>query len=284
MLSDQSEYLFARASDEVERLSFWAQVWEPEVEAMIDQIPIQAGWQCIDLGCGPRGILGSLARRVGPTGAAVGVDTNPAQLAAAGEFARAKGYANVSLIRGDAYATGLPRASFDLVHARFMLTPLGREEALLEEMVALARPGGIVALQESDSSSYVSDPPQPAWDRLRELTVAAFARTGGNYDSGRHLYAILRRAGLENIYVRAAVLALPHGHPFRRWPLQSAAAMRPRMIEWGLTTEAELESLLAAGEAIADNDSIFLLSFMVVQAWGQKRNRAAIARTLDRSE
>jgi hypothetical protein len=42
------------------------------------------------------------------------------------------------------------------------------------------------------------------------------------------------------------------------------------MIEGGLTTEAELESLLAKGEAIAADDDVFLLSFMVVQAWGQK--------------
>jgi SAM-dependent methyltransferase len=244
-----------------------------ETETMLDQIPVQTGWQCVDLGCGPRGILGALARRVGPSGSVVGLDTDPAQLAAAGEFAKASGYTNVSLAEGDAYATGLPRASFDLVHARFMLTPLGREEALLKEMVALARPGGTVALQESDSSSYISDPPQPAWDRLRELTVAAFALGGGEYDTGRHLYGILRRAGLENIHVRPAVLALPDGHPFRRWPLQSVGALRTRMIEWGLTTEAELESLLAAGEEIANDDDIFLLSFMVVQAWGQKPKR-----------
>jgi ubiquinone/menaquinone biosynthesis C-methylase UbiE len=270
MSTDQNEYLLARASDEVGRLGSWAQVWEPETEAMLDQIPVQAGWQCIDLGCGPRGILGALSRRVGPAGQAIGLDTNPAQLAAAGEFARAHGYANVSLTEGDAYATGLPRSSFDLVHARFMLTPLGREDALLQEMLRLARPGGIVALQESDSSSYISHPPQPAWERLRELTIAAFARGGGNYDAGRHLYGILRRAGLEDIHVRAAVLALPYGHPFRRWPLQSVAALRPRMIEWGLTTEAELETLFAAGQEIVDNDEILLLSFMVVQAWGQK--------------
>ena len=31
-----------------------------------------------------------------------------------------------------------------------------------------------------------------------------------------------------------------------------------------------LESLLAAGDEIANNDEILLLSFMVMQAWGQK--------------
>jgi SAM-dependent methyltransferase len=270
MTTEQNEYLLARGSDEVGRLTSWAEVWQPETEEMLDQIPIQVGWQCIDLGCGPRGILGTLSRRVGPTGTVLGLDADPAQVAAAGEYARANGYANVSLMRGDAYATGLPRSSFDLVHARFLLTPLGREKALLEEMLALARPGGRIVLQESDSSSYISDPPQPAWDRLKELTVAAFARGGGDYNTGRHLYGILRRAGLENIHLRAAVLPLPGGHPFRRWPLQSVAALRKPMIEWGLTTEAELESLLAKGEAIAADDDVFLLSFMVVQAWGQK--------------
>jgi ubiquinone/menaquinone biosynthesis C-methylase UbiE len=246
VLCDDNEYLFAHSLSEVERLSYWVQVWEPETEAMIDQIPVRAGWRCIDLGCGPRGILGTLARRVGPSGAVVGLDTNPAQLQAASEYARAMRYEDVSLVSGDAYATNLPRSSFDLVHARFMLTPLGRAEVLLQEMLALTRPGGTVALQESDSSSYVSYPPQPAWDRLKELTVAAFAQGGGNYDSGRHLYGILRSAGLENIHVRAAVLALPGGHPFRRWPLQSVAAMRVCLVDWGLVTERELESLLAA--------------------------------------
>ena len=272
MSTELNEYLLARASDEVGRLSAWSEIWEPEDEAMLDQIPVQAGWQAIDLGSGPRGILGALSRRVGPDGAVVGLDANAGHLSAAAEYVRANSYANVRLVQGDAYATGLPRAGFDLVHARAMLTPLGRDEALLDEMLALARPGGIVALQETDSSTYVSDPPQPAWERMKELTVAAFARGGGDYDAGRHLYRLLRRAGLENIHLRAAVLPLPGGHPFRGWPMQSVTALRARMVDWGLTTEAELDSLLAAGKRIAEDDNIFLFSFMVVQAWGQKRD------------
>jgi SAM-dependent methyltransferase len=270
MSIDQTEYLLARGSKEIERLRFWSQVWEPDTIAMLDQISIQPDWRCVDLGCGPQGILASLARRVGSTGSIVGLDSNPAQLAAAREFAQTNNLTHIEFVEGDAYETSLPRGSFDLVHARFMLTPLGRDEALLEEMLALARPGGTIALQESDSSSYVCYPPQPAWERLKELTIAAFARGGGNYDAGRRLDGILHKAGLENIHIRAAVLALPGGHPFRRWPLQSVGALRSRLMEWGLASEAELDSLLAAGEEIANDPEIFLMSFMVVQAWGSK--------------
>lgn len=50
---------------------------------MLDQIGLQAGWQCLDLGCGAMGILGPLSRRAEPTGRVVGVDLDVRQLAAA---------------------------------------------------------------------------------------------------------------------------------------------------------------------------------------------------------
>ncbi len=81
-----NEYLLARAPNEVERLQKWGRIWEPEAEAMLDQIGIQPGWRCLDLGCGPMGILRGLSRRVGPSGSVVAADLNPKQLAAAREL------------------------------------------------------------------------------------------------------------------------------------------------------------------------------------------------------
>lgn len=69
-------YLLAGGSAELERLSLQSRVWEPETEAMLDQIGIQTGWQCIDLGCGAMGILRPLSRRVGVEGHVVGVDVD----------------------------------------------------------------------------------------------------------------------------------------------------------------------------------------------------------------
>jgi ubiquinone/menaquinone biosynthesis C-methylase UbiE len=268
MVDEQAEYIFSHAPNEVDRLQSWARYWEPETEALLDRIQVQPGWHAIDLACGPLGIIGPLSRRIGSTGRVIASDLNPVMLSAAHSYADKNALKNIEFVEANAYQTNLPRASFDLVHARFMFAPLGLDDILLKEMIALTRPGGIVASQESDESGYVCYPPQPAWEQLKQLTVSAFARGGGDYSAGRRTYGLFRRAGLKNVQARAACLALPTGHPYRFWPIESALAFRPRFLEWGLITSSELDHLLQECERIARDPETFLTSFVVMQVWG----------------
>jgi SAM-dependent methyltransferase len=266
----QEKYIFAQAPNEIDRLQSWALSWEPESEALLDRIQVQPGWRAVDLACGPAGIIGPLSRRVGPAGKVVASDLNQGMLSAARIYAEKNGLRNVDFLEANAYHSNLPPASFDLVHARFMFAPLGQDQTLLSEMIALARPGGIVVSQESDESGYLCYPPQPAWEQLKHLTVQAFARGGGDYSAGRRMYGLFRRAGLENVQARAACLALPAGHPYRFWPIESALAFRPRFLEWGLISSTELDHLLQECERIARDPETFLTSFTVMQIWGRK--------------
>jgi hypothetical protein len=50
---------------ELERLRLQARVWDPETERWLDEIGIQHGWVCADLGCGAMGVIGPLSRRAG---------------------------------------------------------------------------------------------------------------------------------------------------------------------------------------------------------------------------
>jgi ubiquinone/menaquinone biosynthesis C-methylase UbiE len=270
MVDVRAEYVFSQAPNEVERLQSWASSWETETEVLLDRIQVQPGWQAIDLACGPLGIIGPLSRRVGTTGRVIASDLNPGMLAAARRYAEKNALNNIEFVEANALQSNLPRASFDLVHARFLFAPLGKDDILLNEMIALTHPGGIIACQESDESGYVCYPPQPAWERLKQLTVDAFARGGGDYSAGRRTYGLFRRAGLENVQVRAACLALPAGHPYRSWPIESALAFRPKFLEWGLITSGELDYLLQECERIARDPEIFLTSFVVMQVWGRK--------------
>ena len=52
---------------------------------------------------------------------------------------------NVCVAVADALETGLPRASFDLVHERLQLTNVSNAEAVVTEMIALTRPGSFIA-------------------------------------------------------------------------------------------------------------------------------------------
>lgn len=266
----RGDYLLASGGAELERLRLQARVWEPEAEAMLDRIAPQPGWHCADLGCGAMGILGPLSRRVGPAGWVTGVDRDAIQLAAARAYVHEAGLANVEILDRDAYDTGLPRGAFDLVHVRFVFAPVGRDEELLREMLALARPGAILAIQEPDATSWNCFPPRPAWDRLKAAILAAFARGGGDFNAGQRTYTMLRAAGLEAVRLRAAVIALHDRHPYMRLPIQFATSLRHRILEGGLLAEAELDDLLAECERIVDDPDTFVLSFVVTQAWGRK--------------
>jgi SAM-dependent methyltransferase len=270
MSTSSDNYLLAGGSAELERLQLQARVWEPETEAMLDLIAPEPGWHCVDLGCGAMGIIEPLSRRVGSWGRVVGVDMDEKQLAAVRAFAQERGLANVEIFERDAYDTRLPRESFDFTHARFVLAPAGRDEQLLNEMIALTRPGGTVAIQEPDASSWNCYPTHPAWERLKAAILAAFSSGGGDFNAGQRTFGMLRRAGLKDVRIRAAVIALQGEHPYKKLPAQFAASLRKRILDAGLLGEAELNELVNECERIADEADTIVMSFIVTQVWGRK--------------
>ena len=265
-------YLLSDSAGELERLRLQARVWEPAAEAMLDQIGVLAGGHCVDLGCGAMGILGPLSRRVGPAGRVVGVDVDAKQLAAARAHVLGQGLENVEILERDAYHTELPRESFDFTHVRFLFAPVGRDEELLSELLGLTKPGGTIAVEEPDASAWGYYPASQQWERLKETILAAFRSGGGDFDAGRRTYAMLRGAGLEDVQMSAAVVALPGRHPYKRVPVQFAASLRRRVLEAGLLKESELDELVQDCERLAADPDTVMTSFVVTQVWGRKPN------------
>ena len=108
----------------------------------------------------------------------------------------------MEIVQGDAKATNLPRASFDVVFTRLVLVNVPQPEAVVAEMVALARPGGMVASHEADFVAHLCDPPSRAWDRLFEVMQAYSRETGVDLFVGRKTHRMLRQAGIVDIQVR----------------------------------------------------------------------------------
>lgn len=269
-MSDTNNYLLAGGSAELERLRLQARVWEPEAEIMLDRIGIEPGWKCIDLGCGAMGILGPLSRRLGPQGSIIGVDTDAKQLAAARDFVHENKLSNVEILELDAYRTNLPRESFDFTHVRFVFAPVGHDDELLQEMFGLTRPGGVIAIQEPDATSWNCYPAHPAWKQLKDAILNAFERGGGDFNAGQRTFGMLHGLKLDNIQIRAATIALQDQHPYKRLPVQFATSLRKRILDAGILSESELDNSIAECEQIADDPETIVLSFIVTQVWGRK--------------
>ena len=202
-------YLMAGQLSELERLQLQSKFWEPAGEALLARLGDGRGKRALDVGCGAYGWLPILGSWVGPQGQVVGTDIDVQLL----EAARAIAPGNVELIQDDIFKSTLEPRSFDLVHVRFELAPLGRFEEQMAIHSGLVRPGGVLVLEEPDSSSWRVNPEGPAADRLVELIRQAFRAAGGEFDVGRRIPVICSELPEpRSVEVAANLLALPAGH------------------------------------------------------------------------
>jgi len=266
MTSESSGYLLAGQASELERLQLQSRVWEPSGRRVLEQIGDGRGSRALDVGCGGLGWILILSEWGGPDGEVTGTDIDEAMLSSAERFAHDEGLSNVRLVKDDLFASKLASDSFDLVHARYEITPLGRAHEQMETYTRVARPGGTIVLEDPDAGSWHFNPPAPALERLIVLIQDAFRLGGGDWEAGRMHLNLLRDFGVEG-NVNAEVLALPPGHPYLRMPLQFANALEGKLLT--LVSADELDTLRKEGEAELQEPGRWGTTFTQLQCWGR---------------
>jgi SAM-dependent methyltransferase len=264
--SDTPAYLLAGQASELERLRLQSQVWEPSGRRLLEEIGDGRGMRALDVGCGVLGWLRVLSEWVGPGGEVTGGDVDEGMLAAAEAFAAEEGLENVGVVKDDLFASELDPNSFDLVHARFEICPLGRGHEQMETYLRLVRGGGVIVLEDPDAGSWLFSPPAPALERLIVLIQEAFRLSGGDWKAGRMHLHLLREFGIEGS-VRAEIVALPPGHPYLRLPLQFATSLEERLLS--MIGTDELERLRAEGESELEAPGRWGTTFTLLQCWGR---------------
>ena len=259
----RGEYLLANQPSELERLQLQSRVWEPSGRQLLSKIGSGSGGRALDVGCGALGWLRILSEWVGPSGQVVGTDIDEGVLDATRSFLQAEGISNVDLVVDDLFESELEPQSFDLVHARYQIAPLGRGSEQVDSHRRLVRTGGSLVLEEWDLGSWHFNPPASAAERLVRLIAEIFASLGG--EAGRGLPELLRDIGVEP-EVDAHVIALKPGHPYLRLPLQFSAALESRLLV--TLSEAELASLRREAESELAEPGRWGTTFTLIQSWG----------------
>jgi SAM-dependent methyltransferase len=258
-------YLLANQPSELDRLRLQSLVWEPSGRQLLSKLGDGSGGLALDVGCGALGWLRILSDWVGPSGRVVGTDIDQSMLNVARSFLEKEGITNVELVVDDLFDSRLDPHSFDLLHARYEIAPLGRGREQVAAHRRLVKPGGSLILEEWDLASWHFNPPAPAAERLIRLISKVFAGLGG--EAGRELPQLLREIGIEEPEVDAHVVALRPGHPYLRLPLQFSVALESRLLE--LLQEDELALLRKEVEAELAEPGRWGTSFTLIQSWGR---------------
>lgn len=208
-----------------------------DLERMIEAVAPRADWRTLDVATGGGHAALKLAPRVARV---VAADLTPEMLAAARDFIRGQGAANVDFEPADAEDLPFASASFDLVTCRIAAHHFPRCDLFVAEAARVLVPGGVLWLQDhvlsedSETARYTD-----GFEKLRDPSHhRAFPESEWR--------AMFERAGLAVELTEQVVKR----HPFLPWARRQDCA--PEVIR-------RLETLLreappAAAEWMAPRD------------------------------
>jgi SAM-dependent methyltransferase len=159
------------------------------------------GQRLLDVGCGLGDGARALAGDLGPAGEVVGIDASTVML----EAARTRWDADCPayFVVGDAQALALPDASFNAARSERMLQWLPDPAAAVAELARVVRPGGRIALIDTDWGSLDVEIGDPDLSDAVRRTMSVERRRPSRV--GRRLADLAHDAGLGEVAQTQAV-------------------------------------------------------------------------------
>ncbi|MGH7177200.1 MAG: arsenite methyltransferase [Tepidisphaeraceae bacterium] len=154
---------------------------------------LKPGEVVVDLGSGGGLDVFLAARKVGPTGKAIGIDMTPDMIDLARKNAADSGLSNVEFHLAGIEKLPLPDASVDVVISNCVINLATDKQAVFREIARVLRPGGRLAV--SDIALKKPLPDQVARDAMAYVGCIAGAVTIPEYERQ------LKTAGLTNVAV-----------------------------------------------------------------------------------
>jgi SAM-dependent methyltransferase len=242
-------YPFADRVAEDERLVAQGRVFDPLTRRLLREAGLAPGMRVLDLGSGAGNVARLAAELVGPGGAVVGIEQDPAAV----ELARRRTEApNVEFRVGDVQTLAAVEDGFDAVVGRLVLMYLPDPVAALRRAATRVRPGGLICMHEADLHYPCASPPTPLWTQVHTWFLEALEKAGIEGRMGPALFTAFRTAGLPGprLLVEAFAEGGP-GAPAWAWANVVSAAV-PLMEAYGVATRAEVDPATLAGRLLAD--------------------------------
>jgi arsenite methyltransferase len=155
---------------------------------------LKEGETVLDLGSGAGADVLISARRVGPTGRAIGLDMTDEMLAVARGNAERAGVENVEFHKGYIEAIPLPDARVDVVISNCVLNLSGDKPRVLREVARVLRSGGRVAISDVIADEGMDEATRADMQQWTGCIAGALTR--------QEFTSALADAGLTDIEIR----------------------------------------------------------------------------------
>ncbi|ANB13892.1 hypothetical protein AWJ20_4843 [Sugiyamaella lignohabitans] len=151
----------------------------------------------LDVGCGPGTITVDMAKNYTPKGKIIGMEYAGSVLEQAAAHAKENNVTNIEFAVGDVHNLSYPDNTFDIVFAHQVVQHIGNPVVALKEMARVVKPGGVVAIRDSDYAGFFWYPELPALKKWQEVYLKVAKANGAEPNAGRHYHSWAHQAGLD---------------------------------------------------------------------------------------
>ena len=152
---------------------------------------LREGDRVLDLGSGGGIDVLLSAKRVGPSGRAIGLDMTDEMLALAQRNAAEAGATNVEFLKGTIEAVPLPADSVDVIISNCVVNLAADKPAVFREIARVLKPGGRIGITDIVADDVLT--PEQRAERGSYVGCIAGALSFGEFEAG------LREVGLTDI-------------------------------------------------------------------------------------
>jgi len=248
----------AKPADQAAINRLWADNYDGRTTGIIEGLPIQPTWRCLDAGAGSGSMSYWLADRV-PQGSVIAIDTDVSLLD--------PGYAPNLIVEQADVSVKEPdgSAGLDLILIRAVLSLVPDPGKLIARAVSWLAPGGWL-LAEDFYFMPAADSPTAIGRKVGEIYIRAFESSGAKPQVGRQLASALARVGLTG--VRTSIRPLGPGESETQNALMRARMelQGPALVDSGALAKEDIDQFVAALYRPECQDVTTLL----FSVWGQR--------------
>src|SRR5271157_2063025 len=243
---------------EKQRLGLMSELLDPLHRSHIEQLGLQAGWRCLEVGCGNGSISEWLASRVAPSGHVVASDIDLCYIANLG--AR-----NLEVRQLNILEDAVEEGAYDMVTARAVLHHVQSLEKAVERMLAALKPGGVFLSIEPDMLPATATEPESVrafWQGWLQWSTSV----GIDYFRGRQIPSLLAGLGLEAVAAEGHTTLYNGGSPWATYWLETVKELRPRLVESGHINE----TLMSEFDTLYTDAGYWTSAITFIASWGRK--------------
>jgi SAM-dependent methyltransferase len=250
------EQLFVATDAERERLASIERAYDAGTFDTLGKLGIGARWRCLEVGAGAGSVARWLAARV-PGGEVTATDLDTRHLA---------GIEGVRVLRHDVTTDDFPDASFDLIHARMVLSHLPNRTDVLRKLLRWLAPGGVVVVEGFcwyPVNASANDTYRTGMNASDQLSI----RLVGTDSMWMHrLPALLGDLGYVDVGLDLHGHVMMRGAPAADMWRRTVAMGRQRAVDAGIATHEDFDAF----DALMDDPTFYDHAPLVASTWGRR--------------